>query len=104
MNDDLLSPSVVWSVEQVCDRFEVAWKAGQRPVIKKYLGDRPEPERSVLLRDLLGLELDYRRRGGEKPRREEYEQCFPEMAGELGRLFPEPDPPTAADDQPAAVS
>jgi WD40 repeat protein/serine/threonine protein kinase len=48
-------------LERVCDRFEDAWRAGQRPRFEDYLGDMPEPGRSALLRELLLLELAYRR-------------------------------------------
>jgi hypothetical protein len=39
----------------VCDRFELAWQASQRPRIEDYLDDTPEPERSILLRELVAL-------------------------------------------------
>jgi hypothetical protein len=38
-------------IDEACDRFELAWQAGQRPSIEDYLGDTPEPERSALLRE-----------------------------------------------------
>jgi serine/threonine protein kinase len=67
-------------VEEICVRFEDGWKAGQRPRIEEYLGDIPEAERSHLLRELLALELVYRRQGGETPTAEDYQQRFPEHA------------------------
>jgi serine/threonine-protein kinase len=63
-----LSPEQIRHVEQVCDRFEAAWQAAgsaSGPRIEEHLGDTPEPERSVLLRELLALELAYRRQRGE---------------------------------------
>ena len=36
------SPSLGGRVEEVCDRFEAAWKAGRRPPIEDYLGEVPE--------------------------------------------------------------
>ena len=66
-----LSPSAVRRVEQACDRFEDAWQAaargGQQPRLEEYLGAAPEPERSVLLYELLLLELDCRGGGGDRP-------------------------------------
>jgi hypothetical protein len=63
-DDDALSPSQVFRLEEVCDRFEVAWKAtkstGQRPWLEDYLGGAPEPERSLLLHELIALDVDYR--------------------------------------------
>src|SRR6516162_4026716 len=55
-------------VNAVCNQFERAWKAGQRPGIEEYLGDTPEPARSALLRELIALEIACRRRVGETPR------------------------------------
>jgi serine/threonine protein kinase/WD40 repeat protein len=63
-------------IDEICDRFEQAWKAGSRPRIEDYLGDCAEPERSVLLRELIALEIDYRRRAGEQPQAEEYRARF----------------------------
>ena len=55
LDDAPWSPSLALRVEQVCNRFEAACKAGQRPRIEHYLGQTPEPERLVLLRELLAL-------------------------------------------------
>jgi eukaryotic-like serine/threonine-protein kinase len=55
------------AVDQVCDRFEAAWQAGQNPHIEEYLRSADGPARSVLLRQLLMLELDYRSRSGPTP-------------------------------------
>jgi hypothetical protein len=57
-----LAPAQVRHFEEVCDRFESAWKiaaqTGQRPGIEDHLGNTPEPERSVLLRELITLEIE----------------------------------------------
>jgi serine/threonine protein kinase len=77
------NPSVSFSiqqrVDQVCDRFEAAWQAGQQPHIEDYVGQPPEPERTILLRELLKLEAAYRRRTGEEPCLEDYRQRFPSL-------------------------
>ena len=59
-------PARLW-IEKVCTDFEDACKDGQQPGIEAYLGTPPEPERSALLRGLLGLDLAYRRRSGQRP-------------------------------------
>jgi hypothetical protein len=84
-----LSPTLWAGVDDVCLRFEAAWQEGQRPAIDAYLADTPEPARSVLLRELLGLELAYRRRRGESPTRLEYEQLFPQQVDLIQRAFRE---------------
>ena len=70
-------------VDEVCDRFEAAWKAaksaGARPRIEEYLGEVPGPQRPALLRELIPLEADYRRRAGERPRPEDFLTRFPEL-------------------------
>jgi serine/threonine protein kinase len=73
---EALSPPL----NELCDRFEVALKAagphGPRPRIEDYLADVPEAERSTLLRELITLEVAYRRGWGEDPRAEQYQQRF----------------------------
>src|SRR5215470_17105702 len=73
--------SLLIRLDEVCDQFEAAWKAaestGQRPRLEDYLGDVPEPERAAVLRELIPLDIDYRRRAGEQPRAEEYRDRFP---------------------------
>ena len=51
--------SVLERIDQICDRYEVARLAGQRPCIDDYLRDVPEAERSGLLQELLRLEQAY---------------------------------------------
>jgi serine/threonine-protein kinase len=66
-------------IEPACNRFELAWQAGQRPRIEDFLGELPEPERSALARELIALEIDYRRRAGEDPPPDEYRARFPDL-------------------------
>jgi serine/threonine-protein kinase len=82
---DSLSPSLWQRVDELCDRFEDAWKAGQRPRIEDYLGAASEPERCKLLEELLQVELAYCRRRGETLVLEEYLRRFPAHA-ELERF------------------
>src|SRR5262249_18368872 len=60
--------------DELCDRFEAAWKAasaaGPRPRIQDFLNAASEPERSALLCKLIGLDIHWRRRQGEEPRAE----------------------------------
>jgi outer membrane protein assembly factor BamB len=64
-------------VNAVCDRFERAWQAGPRPLIEDFLGVTSEPERSALLRELVALDIAYRRKAGEQPQPDEYRARFP---------------------------
>jgi tetratricopeptide (TPR) repeat protein/tRNA A-37 threonylcarbamoyl transferase component Bud32 len=82
-----LSPAQALRVNEVCDRFEAAWKAAgpgePGPRIEDHLADAPEAGRALLLRHLILLDVDYRRLRGEKPAAPEYADRFPS----LGRHF-----------------
>jgi WD40 repeat protein/tRNA A-37 threonylcarbamoyl transferase component Bud32 len=94
-------------LDQVCDRFEGAWKHGERPRIEDILAATPEAERSALLRELIPLEIAYRRLRGEQPTLAEYQARFPSveaawLAREIGGSTPPEAAPTAS--VPAAES
>jgi hypothetical protein len=81
-------------LDQVCDRFEAAWKetlAGKpRPRLEDFLSGISGPELQTLLLELLGLEIGYRRQLSDTPLLEEYRQRFPglppeRLAHELSR-------------------
>ena len=59
-------------IDLACDHFETAWKAGERPRIEDYLVQVSLLERDTLLRELLMLELYWRRRKGEHPAPQDY--------------------------------
>jgi hypothetical protein len=64
-------------IDAIANRFEDAWKAGQRPRIEDFVAAVPESEQAALLRELITLDLDYRRRLGEAPQPEDYHPRFP---------------------------
>jgi serine/threonine protein kinase len=76
-------------VDAICDHFEAAWLAGQRPRIEDYLGNVPEPERPFLLRELLRLELAYRRGCSETLLVGDYVKRFSGYAGLVETVFRE---------------
>src|SRR4051812_25073361 len=77
--DTSLLLSLEQRVDEVCLRYEQAWKAGGRPRPEDFLERAVGPERWALLRELVALEVEYRRRRGEDPRPEEYQRRFPEL-------------------------
>jgi eukaryotic-like serine/threonine-protein kinase len=77
LSGDGLSESAWEQIVRACDSYEDAWRAGQWPRIEDLLEEVMEPEQSVLLRELLLLELELRRRGGERPTAAEYRARFP---------------------------
>jgi tetratricopeptide (TPR) repeat protein len=94
-DSDQWSPSVARNVDAVCDRFERAHRAGQRPRVRDFLAGAPAAEYPILLRELLALDLAYRRRAGDAPTPDEYLCQFPDHAGLIGAVFGEavPGPP-----------
>src|SRR5262249_33926420 len=74
-----LGAALAQIVDEVCDRFEVAWQTGQRPAIEAYLADVPESARLVLVRELILFEAAGRRRAGEAAQPEDYRGRFPDV-------------------------
>jgi serine/threonine-protein kinase len=90
--DDVPLP-IQREIDPVCQSFEEAWQAGQRPRIEDYLGATPEPARSALLRMLLKQELEYRVRNGEQPTEDEYACHFPGQEEVVKQVFALPQVP-----------
>jgi serine/threonine protein kinase len=51
-------------IDERCDRFEDAWRDGAPPDLSMHLQSAPESLRPILLRELLAIELHYRRDQG----------------------------------------
>ena len=84
-------PSFSAEIDAICDRFEAAWKAGQRPRIEECLAEVPEGARRILFRELLKVEIHWRSAAGELPKREEYHRHFPAFSDEIESLLPSAD-------------
>ena len=67
-------------LDVVLVRFEKAWHDGEAPRIEMYLEEVEEPERSLLLRELMGLELELDSGTGRFPDLSDYLRRF---AGDL---------------------
>jgi uncharacterized protein (TIGR03067 family) len=73
-----LEPSALTQqLDRLCDRFEAAWAAGKPPVMEDYLAEVPETERAAVLRELVQVDVHYRRQAGEEPNPEAYAARFP---------------------------
>jgi eukaryotic-like serine/threonine-protein kinase len=81
LNQGSLPCSLELHIDAVCQAFEAAWKStldsDDRPCIEEYLDILGEPERAALVRELLLVELHYRRRWGDVPCAEDYTGRFP---------------------------
>jgi serine/threonine-protein kinase len=78
-----LAPGLLLQIDAVCQRFEDAWQAasggGPSPRVEEYLAGSDGALRRELLRQLVLLEVEYRRRRGEQPSADEYHARFPEL-------------------------
>jgi serine/threonine-protein kinase len=87
-------PPAARYVDQICDRFEDAWRAGQRPRVEEFLRDVAEPERSALRHELLlvlvhylRIEQRHRWQQGERVSVREYLREAPELHEEPELVF-----------------
>lgn len=88
-NDASLTLPALERIETVCLAFEAAWKMGDKPRIEDYLGDKQGAERGELLRQLLLLDLDYRRQQADQPTEEEYQARLSDDAELVSDVFGE---------------
>ena len=70
-------------------QFEADWQHHRRPSIDSYLSHAAGLERSALFRELLTLELDYRRSHSESPSLAEYTEQYAEFAPLVELVFAE---------------
>jgi WD40 repeat protein/serine/threonine protein kinase len=73
-------------IDEIADRFDEAWKEGPRPRIAYFLGQEEGEQRGALIEELVKIDLEYRCRGGEKPRVEDYLNQFPELLEQDGSI------------------
>src|SRR5262245_58260388 len=95
---DELTEDAVWRLEEACCRFEEAWQARRRPSLEDFVAGAEGDEWLALLRELLRLEVYYRRRAGEGPSPADYETRFPQATALLQEVFAAPtgsNPPPA---------
>jgi hypothetical protein len=65
--NESLPLAIAQRVNAICFSFAKAWKEGRHPASEDFPADTPESERAALLRELVPLDADYRRRHGENP-------------------------------------
>jgi WD40 repeat protein len=90
-----LGLSAARRVERLCTEFEAAWRStssgGPRPRLEDYLAGAAQAERAALARELILLEVYYRRQAGEDFCPQEYHERFPELdASWLARVLEAP--------------
>src|SRR5262249_42615866 len=97
MSFESLPTSIRSELRSVCDAFGNSWNAGQRPRIEDYTSGRIEPARTLLLAELLRIELTVRREAGECPTTLEYLSRFGTDADVVRTAFHDYDPNRTAD-------
>jgi len=87
--DDRLSEAALRRADDVCVRFEEAWRKGQRPRLEAYLAGAKGPERAELLCELLRLDIHYRQDRRERLAADDYEGRFPNDTALIRAVFAE---------------
>ena len=77
---DSVPLSAAQRIDDVCLRFEAAWRAGDPPRLEEYLNEFAEPERALLFRELLCADVECRQARGLPLSAENYRERFPEYA------------------------
>ncbi|MGZ3471602.1 MAG: hypothetical protein ACXWO1_18750, partial [Isosphaeraceae bacterium] len=76
MPSDSLPLTVLQEIDRVCDSFEAAWHAGQKPRIEDYLNVTTLEYRTELFGELLAREVELRKKAGESPEAADYAPRF----------------------------
>jgi serine/threonine protein kinase len=85
---DLGLPLAEWKrIDAICSQFETAWAEGRRPDPATFLGEIEGSGRDRLFRELLAIELESRRTGGELPEPREYRERFPGHLDAIDETF-----------------
>ncbi len=78
-------------IDDLCADFERKWQSDQPPKIELLLSKDDLPrdtiERNVLFAELIALDIDYRRRRGETPTKQEYINRFPNASKEIAEAI-----------------
>jgi serine/threonine protein kinase/formylglycine-generating enzyme required for sulfatase activity len=94
--------AVRYTIDQLCTRFEAAWRAGEEPSLESYLGEVGADHQPVLLAELLPLDLEYRRERGDNPTAQAYTARFPHLDAVVRAAFGPRETVTGADTPLAA--
>ena len=93
---EALPPEIRRLVVAACERFEEAWRGGGRPAIEPYLDGLGPAERTVVLHELIALEIALRAGEGDHPTPEETTDRFPDDAPVVTAAFAPSNGATAA--------
>ena len=74
-------------LDLIADQFEAAWRTGARPDLSDFLEQHSHVDRTLLLRELLLVEVKMRQSEGEEPSVEEYCAVLPQDADIVREAF-----------------
>ena len=87
-DSNALEATQMLRINRLCNEFEASWQAGTPRPLEKLLNDLTGTEWQAAFRELLPLELEYRRRAGQTVVLDEYAARFPQADREwLASLF-----------------
>lgn len=93
--------SALEKIDDLCADFERKWQSDEPATIESVISADVTPiERDVLLAELIVLDIDYRRRRGETPNKQEYLERFPEGSQAINDALNEGDKRTGAFEPP----
>ncbi len=72
--------SMAGRLDELCDRFEAAWKNGSAPALEDYVPELPGVSTEQGFRELLALDIAYRKKLGQAVKAEDYRVRFPRYA------------------------
>lgn len=83
-SDASISVDLQQAIDAICDRFEQAWQAGESPSFTDFLRDTSAEARTVLVRELVAIELAYARNAeGGRLAPDDIIARYPDLANEL---------------------
>src|SRR6516165_4712291 len=96
-DDPRLDRDAWLTIHRRVEEFEVAWQRGEPMPIEQAIAGLNGAARAECLGHALAVELEYRRRNGETPLREEYLARIPESETVIRKAFADLDAPPTVD-------
>jgi serine/threonine-protein kinase len=106
IRQEKLTIEALEQIDDLCAEFEQKWQTNDPQSIESSLARFQSTEeignvqRDALLAELIVLEIDYRRRRGETPAKQEYVERFPQDTQAINDAFHEGDKPTGVFNPP----
>jgi tRNA A-37 threonylcarbamoyl transferase component Bud32 len=83
-----LPETIMLQVNQLCDQYERERASGRQPKLDDYLKDLTPDARTPALRELILIDVEYRRQAGDHVTHDDYKHFFPDKDELLTALIP----------------